>query len=352
MRIAWVWLAAVLGVLPISSRAQTPVARAEVMIDSGTPGIQLYLRNKYPEGRSQFRASRTLLFVHGATYPASTSFDLPVEQVSWMDFMAKRGFDVWLLDLPGYGRSTRPPQMDQPADANPPFTNTADAVRAYKAAADYIMRTRHIDRLDVMGWSWGTTIAAGYAAQFPATVYRLVLYAPLWVPDGPVTLGGTGKLGAYRLVTRAAAEKRWLAGVPADQVADLIPPGVFDAWANATFATDPTAADRDPPSLRAPNGVIEDLRNAWGEGHPTYDPARVLAPTLIVQGEWDHDTPPAMARALFGLLSHAAWKQYTLLGEGTHTMLLERNRLRLYEAVQDFLEDDLPSPLVADVKQQ
>jgi pimeloyl-ACP methyl ester carboxylesterase len=178
-------------------------------------------------------------------------------------------------------------------------------------------------------------------------VNRLVLYAPLWVPDGPVTLGGTGKLGAYRLVTRQAASDRWLAGVPADQRADLIPPGVFDAWANATWATDSTASTRDPPSLRAPNGVIEDLRHAWGEGHPTYDPAQVAAPTLIVQGEWDHDTPPAMARALFGKLSHAAWKQYTLLGEGTHTMLLERNRIHLYEAVEDFLEDE-PPPSMAE----
>ena len=328
----------------MAAEAQNPVAVAETMIDSGVPGQQLYLRNKRPEGLTRFRAGRTLLFVHGATYPASTSFDLPIGGESWMDVVARRGFDVWLLDLPGYGRSTRPPQMDAPAGANPPLTDTADAVRAYATAAAYIMRTRHIGRLDVMGWSWGTTIAAGYAAQWPEHVERLVLYAPLWIPQAPVTFGPTGPLGAYRLVTRDAARTRWLQGVPETARADLIPPGVFDAWAAATWATDPRAGDSTPPALRAPNGVVKDLREAWSAGHPTYDPAHITAPTLIVQGEWDHDTPPAMARALFARLTHVPWKQYVLLGGGTHTIIMERNRRLLYDAVQHFLEDPPPAP--------
>ncbi len=330
------------SVAPMTTEARTPLAVAETMIDSGVPGQQLYLRNKHPEGMSDFRADRTLLFVHGATYPASTSFDLPIEGKSWMDVLAERGFDVWLLDLPGYGRSGRPPEMDAPAAANPPLTDTADAVHAYATAAEHIMRMRHVSRLDVMGWSWGTTIAAGYAARWPDHVERLVLYAPLWIPQTPVTLGPAGVLGAYRLVTRDAALARWLQGVPEAARADLIPPGVFDAWADATWQTDPKASTQTPPALRAPNGVIKDLREAWSAGHPTYDPARITAPTLIVQGEWDHDTPPAMARALFAKLTHAPWKQYELLGGGTHTIIMERNRRLLYQAVQHFLEDPPP----------
>ena len=52
-----------------------------------------------------FRPERTVLFVHGSTYPASTSFDLKLGDTSWMDYIATRGYDVYLLDLRGYGHS-------------------------------------------------------------------------------------------------------------------------------------------------------------------------------------------------------------------------------------------------------
>ena len=84
------------------------------MVPSRDPGIELFLRNKRPEGLNAFAPSRTLLFVHGATYPAHTAFDLPLGGVSWMDHIAARGFDVWCLDIRGYGRSTRPPEMARP----------------------------------------------------------------------------------------------------------------------------------------------------------------------------------------------------------------------------------------------
>jgi len=60
---------------------------------------------------------------------------------------------------------------------------------------------------------------------------------------------------AYRLVSKDSAKARWLKDVPADKQADLIPPGVFEAWANATWATDPESSKQNPPMLRAPNGV-------------------------------------------------------------------------------------------------
>ena len=65
-------------------------------------------------------------------------------------------------------------------------------------------------------------------------------------------------------------------------------------------------------------------------------------PILLVHAEWDHDTPPYMSQALFPLLTHAPWKQYTVLGEGTHTIVMEKNRMQLFRVVQDFL--DAPAP--------
>ena len=82
-------------------------------------------------------------------------------------------------------------------------------------------------------------------------------------------------------------------------------------------ATDPKAASANPAALRAANGVTQDIRGYYMSGKATYDPSRITAPTLMIQAEWDHDTPPYMSQALFPLLTHAAWKQYDLIGEGT-----------------------------------
>ncbi len=94
----------------------------------GQTGLDIYMRNKRPAGVANFGAEKTLLFVHGATYPASVSFDLAVEGASWMDYVATRGFDVWLLDLPGYGRSSRPKEMDRPAKDSKPVVTTDVAI--------------------------------------------------------------------------------------------------------------------------------------------------------------------------------------------------------------------------------
>jgi pimeloyl-ACP methyl ester carboxylesterase len=128
-------------------------------------------------------------------------------------------------------------------------------------------------------------------------------------------------------------------GVPNDKKVDLIPDDWFDRWQQATWATDPKAASVSPPALRAPNGVAIDFRNHWMSDKPTYDPSRITAPTLIIQAEWDRDAPPYMSQALFPLLTHAAWKQYDLIGEGTHMVMMEKNRQLLFDSVQGFLEE-------------
>jgi pimeloyl-ACP methyl ester carboxylesterase len=312
----------------------------EILVPHGA-GTQIFVRNKRPEGVQTFKSDRIAIMMHGATYPG-TSFDLPVAGKSWMDYMAARGFDVYALDLPGYGRSTRPAAMDVPADQNAPLMGTAEAAKALGAVVEHVLKRRGADKLNLVGWSWGTTIAAAYTADNPAKVERLALYAPVWLRTTPSLVQIQGKVGAYRVVTRDAALGRWLTGVPEDKKAALIPAGWFDAWADATFATDPKGEGK---TLRAPNGVIQDGLDYWGATPPKafWDPAKITAPVLLVLGEWDRDTPPYMAQALYPLLTNAAWKRHVVLSEGTHTILLERNRMLLIRTVQQFLEEAPPT---------
>ena len=308
-------------------------------IASDTPGIGLYVRNKRPADMTSFPPERILLYVHGATYPSETAFDLALDGFSWMDYIACRGFDVYLVDLRGYGQSTRPPEMAQPAEANSPIVTTDVAVRDVGSAVEWILERRRVKRLNLLGWSWGTVIMGTYAAASPAKVRKLALYAPLWLRKTPSLIGGEGPLGAYRTVTKEQAKRRWLTGVPVDQQQSLIPPGWFEAWADATWASDPYSGNSDPSLLRAPNGVLQDAREYWSAGRPYYDPAAITAATLLIHAEWDQDTPGYMAQALFGLLTNATSKRLVVIGAGTHTVIMERNRMQLLREVQLFLED-------------
>lgn len=62
------------------------------MVPAVDAGISLYVRNKHPEGEQIFAAEKILLYVHGATYPSETAFDLQLNGLSWMDYIANRGY--------------------------------------------------------------------------------------------------------------------------------------------------------------------------------------------------------------------------------------------------------------------
>jgi pimeloyl-ACP methyl ester carboxylesterase len=335
------------GLLLLAAGALAPAAAAEMeefRVPAADPGIALYVRNKHPAGLDHFAPDRTLLYVHGATYPAETAFDLPVAGASMMDLLAERGWDVWLLDVRGYGRSTRPSEMGQPAADHPPIVDTATAARDVGSVVEFIKRRRGVAKLDLMGWSWGTSIMGLYTSTHNDEVNRLVLYAPMWLSTATVPADAP-PLGAYRTVTRADTRARWLKGVPEAAQEALIPAGWFDQWADATFATDPEGAAQSPPVLRAPNGVVADSRAYWMAGKPLYQPSAITVPTLIIDAEWDADLPTYQAAGYFAQLTQAPYKRWVQLGQGTHTVMLEKNRMQFVHEVEAFLEETEPMGL-------
>src|SRR3979490_1097891 len=192
MTLTYMLAAALATALAVPASAQSPKLAMEEMTVPSEPGINIYVRNKRPADMSSFRPERTLLFVHGATYPAHAAFDLALDGQSWMDYIAARGYDVYLLDLRGYGKSTRPKEMSDKPEANPPIVRGDTAVKDISAVVDFILKRRNIPRLDLLGWSWGTTLMATYTTQNAAKVERLVLYAPAWIRTTPsLVQGGT-----------------------------------------------------------------------------------------------------------------------------------------------------------------
>jgi pimeloyl-ACP methyl ester carboxylesterase len=329
-----------------SQDAPTKLATAEFMIDAAESGTKLYVRNKHPENMQRFAPERTLLFVHGARQPAEVTFDLPLDGLSWMDYVARHGWDVYLVDVRGYGRSTRPPQMDQPAEKNPPVVKTDVAIKDVSAAVEFILRRRNIPRLSLIGWSWGCTIMAAYTADHNDRVERLVLYGPDWVTTPPASQAVSRPLGAYVTATMKTAREGVQSGVPEDKKDELMPPAWFEAWSAAALASDPVGSRQDPPVLRSPSGVFQDDRDYWQAGKPYYDAARITVPTLIIVAEWDQVAPDEGAQRLFHKLPSRSEKRLVEIGEGTHVVMLEKNRTELFREVQHFL--DKPRGLTGD----
>lgn len=323
--------------------AAVPLATTDSMIDSDTAGLKLFVRNKHPQSMTAFSAERTVLFVHGSTYPAETSFDLPLGGLSWMDYIAEHGYDVWLVDVRGYGRSDRPAEMSEAAEAHPAIVRTPEAVRDVASAVDHILRERNIGKLNLIGWSWGTTMMGMYTAAHNDKVVKLVLYAPQWIRKEPPLTDKGGQLGAYRVVSISDTKNRWLNGVAPDKRDELIPPGWFEQWSEATFETDPWGWQQEPKKLRAPNGTVADTREFWSAGKPRYDPGEVKVPALVIHAEWDHDNPSYMSQGVFAELKNTPWKRFVEIGEGTHTVIMERNRMQLFREVQLFLSDPGPN---------
>src|SRR5262245_31049960 len=95
-----------------------------VRVKSAVPSIagqmtQVYVRER-TKGSTALRSAnlsdRVVLFVHGAGTPAEVAFDVAYQDYSWMAYLARAGFDVFSMDTTGYGRSTRPPAMNDPCN--------------------------------------------------------------------------------------------------------------------------------------------------------------------------------------------------------------------------------------------
>jgi pimeloyl-ACP methyl ester carboxylesterase len=355
-----------------TASALTPlsVKTEEFTIPGADPGIALYLRNKHALG-DRFRG--TVLFVHGETYPGESldvvfdaagcpstkplSFDDLLRNMdtedfngtkwrSWLDYHALSGFDVYFVDVRGYGRSTKPREMNEPADKNQPVVRTDIAARDLAVAVDFILKRRNIGRLDLIGSAWGSVLAAGYAAQHPERVERLVLQSPIWLRDAPV-VQVPWSLPAYRVVTREEARQRWFDGVPKEKRADLIPCGWFDRWADRIWATDPEGGTQSPPIVRVPNGALLDDQVYWSASSSLYNPSSIAAPVLLIRGEWDRESTKHMVQNLFGLLVNARYKHSVVIPEATHLLMVEKSRLQLFREVEQFLEQSDEPPAVS-----
>lgn len=74
-----------------------------------------------------------------------------------------------------------------------------------------------------------------------------------------------------------------------------------------------------------------------GIGHAAVRPGSHSVPVLIVHADLDRDCPIELSRAVFAELQSAPYRRWVEIGDGTHSVFLEKNRWQVFDAVDGFL---------------
>jgi pimeloyl-ACP methyl ester carboxylesterase len=327
-----------------------------VRVSSTVPAIagqpaQIYVRERVKAGTALRGAAvedRVVLFVHGAGTPAEVAFDVPYQDYSWMAFLARAGFDVFAMDTTGYGRSTRPAPMNDPCNLAaaqqgafvprllaapcPPgyphqLTTIASDWDDVGAAVDYVRALRHVDRVSLLAWSLGGPRSAGYAAQHPEKIQKLVLLAPAYNRNAPAAAPAKLPVAGVPMNTQSHDEftANWnrQVGCP-----DQYEPAASDAVWSEMLASDPVGATWGPGVRRAPQTTT------WGWTTAVAGKTRI--PALLVAGAHDKQVAPDRVRELYADLG-SPQKLFVDLACSSHNAMWERNHLLLFRASLEWL---------------
>jgi len=327
-----------------------------VPVHSTVPAIagqltQIYVREVVEAGavlRGGPAADRVGLFIHGAGTPAEVSFDVPYQDYSWMAYLAHAGFDVFSVDMTGYGRSTRPAAMSDPCNLTKeqqalyvPFLIAAPCAASYThqmttlasdwndidAVVDHVRSLRHVEKLNLLAWSLGGPRSAGYATQHADKVAKLVLLAPAYNraarADAPEQVPANG--AAFNTQSRAEFITNWdrQVGCP-----DQYTAGALDSVWSEMIASDPVGATWGTGVRRAPQVTT------WG--WTTAVVAKTQIPTLMVSGAHDKQVNPDRVRELYTDLGSPK-KIFIDLACSSHNAMWEKNHLLLFGASLEWL---------------
>lgn len=199
--------------------------------------------------------------------------------------LAPLGFQVHVLDLPGFGASDLPPQAWG-------VTDYSQFILSYLDAA-------HLERVDLLGHSFGGRISLVLAAGQPERVRKLVLASSAGIPPEP---GLRQRLRSHAArAVRQSLDRIGLASLRAR----------LQQRYNRRYASDDyqNAGPLRETFLRV---IREDL---------TPFAQRVQAPTLLIWGDQDADTPLWQGRRLEALIPDAGLVVFQGAG---HFAYLER----------------------------
>ena len=325
-----------------------------VRVKSAVPAIAgqlsaIYVREVVRAGNMRgASAGPVVLFIHGAGTPAEVAFDEQFQDYSWMAYMANAGFDVFSMDMTGYGRSTRPPAMNDPcnlakvqqtafvpgllaapcsASYGQQMTTLASDWNDIGGVVDYLLANRKVAKLSLIGWSLGGPRSGGFAAQHQDKIDKIVLLAPAFNRNAsatpPATLPANGP--AFNTQSHAEFMANWDRQVGCPNQID--PASAAAVWA-AMLESDPVGATWGTGVRRAPQVT------SWGWNAQMAGSLKI--PALLVAGVHDKQVLPASVKNLYDALGSES-KVFAELACSSHNALWERNHTLLFQASLDWL---------------
>lgn len=266
-------------------------------------GVKIALWEKWnpAEEKNWKQNGKVILLVHGATWSSRCTFD-PVDGYSLMDTLADQGYDVWALDLHGYGHSGKTTRD---------WTESASAADDVDAAADYIRALRWVEKIDVLGYDWGAQAAGMFAVKHAKKVHRLVLYGMRY----NVVEKHTQPQEQYRNNGMGNA---------------MLKPEDGDLDVDFVRRRAQVCLQNDPQS---PNGAISDLSQ-----QSPVDPTQVHAPTLLIMGEKDTEPKTLQDRLDFYRQLGSRTRFFEVIAGLGKYAAFEKNRARFETALVNFLD--------------
>ncbi len=324
-----------------------------VRVKSAAPSMsgqfaQIYVRERVVSRNLLRGSSGVVLFVHGAGTPAEVAFDVPYSDYSWMAYLANAGFDVFSMDMEGYGRSTRPTVMNDPcnlarekqaqfvpsllaAPCPPSFQGSATTIASdwndIGAVVDYVRALRHVEKVNLAGWSQGGPRAGGFTAQHPDKVQRLALLAPAYARTGPdAQPAPRADAETFNTQSQKEFDANWDRQVGcSDQYDKDVSRSVWSEM----VASDPVGSTWAAGVRRAPTVP------SWGFNRNVV--SKNLTPTLMVTGVHDKQVNPARVREYYEDLGSAE-KVFVDLACSSHNAMWEKNHLLLFQATLEWFE--------------
>ncbi len=257
-----------------------------------------------------------LFLVHGSSISSRPSFDLTVPahgEYSIMNTFAQYGFDVWTMDHENYGRSGR-------TDGN---SDIASGVEDLKAAVQLTVKETGVEKVHMFGESSGGLRAGAYAMARPDRVDRLVLGAFTYKGENSPTLTERAKqLDYYRTHNLRLRDRAMIRSISTRDKEGTSDPAVME------FLADQELKFGD----QVPTGTYLDMT----ANLPVVDPAKVLAPVLLIRGEYDGIATLDDLVEFYKRLPNGD-RQFVLLPGVAHSVVLALHRQQFWHVMRAFL---------------
>ena len=309
--------------------AATPAASAHAWWTNARSGARNTGRRRASVRLNMFRkragapqpgqaALPVLILVHGSSISSRSSYDLKFPghgEYSLMNRFADWGYDVWTLDYEGYGRSTR-------TEGNSDITS---GVEDLKAAVEVIAKETGQQRYHFFGESSGALRAGAYAmVAARSAINRLVFAATTYTGEGSTTLANRAQqLDFYRANNRRPRDRAMIASIFTRDKDGTSEPGIDAA----------IAAMEMPLGDSVPTGTYLDMT----ANMPINDPAKILAPVLMLRGEYDGNSTEIDLLNMYRKFPNND-KQYVTIPGAAHSLVYAWNRHQLWHVMKAFLE--------------